>query len=74
VGYVLNRDHWRQGLMTEVLTRMLEFAFEDLDLHRLEADIDNEIMPVFDCCRSWGLSVKGCSDNAGVFTGNGPIA
>jgi RimJ/RimL family protein N-acetyltransferase len=42
VGYVLNRDHWRQGLMTEVLTRMLEFAFEDLDLHRLEADIDND--------------------------------
>lgn len=40
VGYVLGRRFWRQGYMHESLQRMLRHAFEDLDLLRLEADID----------------------------------
>lgn len=40
VGFALRRDRWGQGLMTEALRTMIDFAFGTLDLHRLEADAD----------------------------------
>lgn len=40
VGFILNRRYWRQGLMFEAMAAMINFAFADLDLHRLEADTD----------------------------------
>ena len=40
IGYALGSAHWRQGLMHEALQRLARYAFDELDLHRLEADID----------------------------------
>ena len=40
VGYALGREHWGQGYMNEALQALLAYAFETLDLHRIEADID----------------------------------
>jgi ribosomal-protein-alanine N-acetyltransferase len=40
VGYALNRAFWGQGIMTEALTGVIDYAFEHLGLHRLEADTD----------------------------------
>jgi RimJ/RimL family protein N-acetyltransferase len=40
VGYGIAREHWRQGYMFEAVGALLGFAFEDLGLNRLEADID----------------------------------
>jgi len=40
VGYILDRRHWGQGYMSEVMACVLDYAFETLNLHRLEADTD----------------------------------
>jgi RimJ/RimL family protein N-acetyltransferase len=40
LGYALARDHWRCGLMGEALALLLAFAFGELHLRRLEADVD----------------------------------
>ena len=40
IGFALRRSAWGQGLATEVLDTLIAFAFETLDLHRLEADVD----------------------------------
>ena len=40
VGYILNRAYWGKGLMSEVLETGLEYAFDTLNLHRIEADTD----------------------------------
>jgi [ribosomal protein S5]-alanine N-acetyltransferase len=40
IGYALGRDHWGQGYMNEALMAVLKYAFEVLDLHRIEADVD----------------------------------
>ena len=40
IGYSLARSFWNQGLMTEALRRVLESAFTDLNLHRVEAQHD----------------------------------
>jgi RimJ/RimL family protein N-acetyltransferase len=40
IGYGIVREHWRQGYMFEAVSTVIKFAFEDLALNRLEADID----------------------------------
>lgn len=40
LGFALARDHWGQGYMGEALTALLDYAFNTLDLRRLEADVD----------------------------------
>ena len=40
MGYALGREHWKQGYMQEALNALLGFAFETLDLRRIEADVD----------------------------------
>lgn len=40
IGYALGSAHWRRGYMSEALDRFVAYAFNDLNLHRLEADVD----------------------------------
>jgi [ribosomal protein S5]-alanine N-acetyltransferase len=40
IGYALGREYWGQGYMNEALMALLRYAFEDLNLHRIEADVD----------------------------------
>jgi [ribosomal protein S5]-alanine N-acetyltransferase len=39
IGYYLDMRHNGQGYMTEVVKRVVKFAFEDLKLHRIEAGV-----------------------------------
>jgi ribosomal-protein-alanine N-acetyltransferase len=36
-GYVLNRNYWNKGYMTEVLSSILQLCFSKLDLNRVES-------------------------------------
>jgi RimJ/RimL family protein N-acetyltransferase len=40
VGFALRRDAWGRGLMGEALTALFDFAFGELALRRIEADVD----------------------------------
>jgi [ribosomal protein S5]-alanine N-acetyltransferase len=40
IGYALGRPYWGSGYMHEALQALLNYAFQTLDLNRLEADID----------------------------------
>ncbi len=42
VGFILNRKYWRQGLMHQAVEAVIAFAFNTLNLHRIEADTDTE--------------------------------
>lgn len=35
VSYWLDQNQWRQGIMTEAVSKVMEFAFEELELARL---------------------------------------
>ena len=37
VWFKLHKDHWAKGYATEALKKILEFGFNDLGLHRIEA-------------------------------------
>lgn len=40
-GYILNSAYWRQGITYEAMQAVLKYGFEELDLHRIEALIDD---------------------------------
>ncbi len=40
LGYVLGRTHWGQGYMREALRTLIDCAFGELVLRRLEAEVD----------------------------------
>jgi RimJ/RimL family protein N-acetyltransferase len=40
IGFALGRSHWGQGLASEAVELLIGFAFDTLDLHRIEADVD----------------------------------
>ncbi len=39
IGYELHSAYWRRGLMSEATTAVMGFCFDELALHRLEADV-----------------------------------
>jgi len=45
IGYLLNRQHWGKGYMSEAMEFLLAFAFDEMDLHRIEADTDPDNLP-----------------------------
>jgi [ribosomal protein S5]-alanine N-acetyltransferase len=40
LGYFLGRPYWGQGYNHEALTRVVEYAFAELGLNRIEAELD----------------------------------
>lgn len=40
IGYALGRPYWGKGYMQETLRAVISYAFEVLNLHRIEADVD----------------------------------
>ncbi len=40
IGYILNRRFWGKGFINEALSALVSFAFEKLNLNRIEADIE----------------------------------
>lgn len=42
VGYLLHPDFWRKGIIQEALTAVLDFSFNTLNFHSLEALVNPE--------------------------------
>ena len=40
IGFALKQKRWGQGLGSEAVVALINFAFHDLGLHRIEADVD----------------------------------
>lgn len=37
VGYILNRDYWNKGIITEALCKVIDFGFNNMNLNKIEA-------------------------------------
>jgi len=44
-GYVLRRSEWGRGYAVEAMTAVLDWGFDTLGLHRVEADLDPRNAP-----------------------------
>jgi RimJ/RimL family protein N-acetyltransferase len=45
IGYILGSEYWGRGYMQEALTALVQFAFTELKLRRIEADVDPRNAP-----------------------------
>ena len=59
VGYVLNPDYWGKGIAVEALLRVLQFGFEELKLHRIEAKFIEENKPSLRVMEKVGMTFEG---------------
>ncbi len=59
VGYILNREFWGKGLGSEALKRIIDHCFTDLDMVRLEADVDPQNEPSLKMLERHGFEREG---------------
>lgn len=70
VGYVLNPDYWGKGIAAEALSRVLQFGFEDLKLHRIEAKFIRENEASLHVMQRVGMTLEGYLREAMLVKGN----
>lgn len=59
LGYALRSTWWGRGYMHEALRALLAFGFDDLDLHRVEADVDPRNLPSVQSLERLGFRKEG---------------
>ena len=59
MGYVLNRNYWGNGYMTEAVREMIRFAFEDMGMHRVAATCDAENIRSSNVMERCGMRLEG---------------
>jgi len=59
IGFVLNRRLWGKGFMSEAMANVLAHAFDELKLHRIEADTDPGNAPSLALLEKFGFSREG---------------
>ena len=60
-GYVLNREYWNQGYMTEALSIVLALCFEKLNLNRVESCFYTGNEPSGYVMKKCGMEFEGTS-------------
>jgi [ribosomal protein S5]-alanine N-acetyltransferase len=59
IGFALGSAHWGHGHASEAVARVLNHAFEELELHRLEADVDPRNEPSITLLERMGFRREG---------------
>ena len=55
IGYMLQPRYWRQGYATEAVQVILQYGFEVMNFHRIEADINPDNDASIALCRKLGF-------------------
>ena len=59
IGYVLNRNFWSKGYMTEAVQELIRFAFEEMGMHRVAAICDVENIRSSNVMERCGMTFEG---------------
>lgn len=73
IGYWLGENYWRQGIIREAATKMINFAFNKLKLRRLEAYVYKENGASQELAKSLGFKYEGCRRKAVKSKADGKI-
>lgn len=60
VWYKLHPNYWRKGYTTEALNRILDFGFDELKLHRIQAGCAVENIASIKVLEKVGMKREGC--------------
>jgi len=59
IGYCLRRKHWGKGYMVEAADALIEYGFKQVELRRIEADIDPRNWPSIQLVERLGFKREG---------------
>ncbi|MEQ1797836.1 MAG: GNAT family N-acetyltransferase [Lacibacter sp.] len=59
IGYTLHPGYWRKGIMKEAVLKVMEFGFEEMKLHSIEARISSGNLASAAILRSTGFVQEG---------------
>jgi len=59
LGYIVNRSYWGKGYATEAARSMVEFAFGELGLHRVYADVHPDNAGSVRVLEKLGMTLEG---------------
>lgn len=69
IGYVLHPDYWGKGLAAEAVKKILDFGFEKLRLHRIEAKFMKENARSLRVMEKVGMTFEGYEREAMLIKG-----
>lgn len=64
LGYWLGEKYWKQGIMSEAMSKMLDFAFNKIKIRRLEANIFTENKASYKLLEKFGFRREGLRKEA----------
>lgn len=70
IGYVLHPDYWGKGIAPEAVKKILDFGFEKLNLHRIEANFIKENARSLRVMEKVGMTFEGYAKEAMLIKGN----
>jgi [ribosomal protein S5]-alanine N-acetyltransferase len=73
IGFWLGEDYWRQGIMTEALTALIDFAFRKLKLRRILVDPFVENASSNGLVKKLGFTYEGTLRKSGKCLATGKI-
>ena len=59
IGYVLSKDYWGKGLISEAAKKIIQFGFEEMDLVRIQARCNIENIGSARVMEKAGMSFEG---------------
>lgn len=59
IGFALHEDMWGKGFMKELLSAFIPFGFNELSLHRIEADVDTRNQASISLLEQFGFKREG---------------
>ncbi len=69
VGFWVLRDYWRQGIMTEVMPGIIEYAFEKMQLNKIEGFVETGNDNCKKALERLNFTHKECRENCEVKNG-----
>ncbi len=59
IGYVIGYKYTKKGYAKEACQKIINFAFDNLNFHRIQADITMENIPSINLAKSLGMQLEG---------------
>lgn len=69
IGYDLHRSYWGKGYMYEALRVMIPYGFQEMKLHRIEADVDPANIGSQKLLEKLHFTKEGCLRDNGYWKG-----
>ena len=69
IGFWLLRENWGNGLMTEIIPLILNYAFQNMGLHRIEAFVETENTNCKKALKKLNFSLEGTMNQCEIKNG-----